>query len=320
MNRRSLAGHQGDSKVTSLVQENLAALPLVQSYTQEEREQRRFNEQAENAFLKRLLQHRIEVIYWLAIAILFGIATAGLSWFGAGEILAARLTVGELLIFLSYLTQLYEPLNQLTHVGATVSDASAGMQRIFEILDTRVELDHHQGQTVKDSVPQLKRVEIKFENVTFGYNPSTPVLRGISLHIEAGETVAVVGPSGAGKTTLLNLLPRFFDPEKGEIFLNAKNIRELPLFDLRRQIAYVFQEPLLIPATIRKTSVMAGKRDPREKSWPPALRRMQRSLFSDCQMGTTRLSGRGGATERRGKTRAQYCARLSQGCSSPAPG
>jgi ATP-binding cassette subfamily B protein len=252
MNRRSLAAHQADSKVTSLVQENLAALPLVQSYTQEAREQRRFNEQVEAAFSLRMTQHGLEVLYWLIIALLFGIATAGLSWFGAREILAARLTVGELLIFLAYLTQLYEPLNQLTHVGATVSDAGAGVQRIFEILDTVPEVEQRKQieETARPGAIKKEPPQIRFENVTFGYVESAPVLREISFQIDPGETVAIVGPSGAGKTTLLNLLPRFFDPQTGRITINGANTRDLPLLELRRQIAYVFQEPLLIPATI----------------------------------------------------------------------
>ena len=140
MNRRSLAAHQADSKVTSLVQQNISNLPVIQSFTREQNESVTFGHQVKASLSARLAQHRLEVSYWLVIAVLFGIATAALTWWGAREILRGTLTVGELVIFLSYLGQLYDPLNQLSHVGATVSDATAGTQRIFEVLDAKEEV------------------------------------------------------------------------------------------------------------------------------------------------------------------------------------
>jgi ATP-binding cassette, subfamily B, bacterial len=246
MNHRSVAAHQTDSKVTSLVQQNIAALPLVQSYTQEKREQSRFAQQVQDALEKRTTQHRFEVIYWLIIALLFGAGTALLTWWGAREILQKNLTVGELTIFLAYLAQLYEPLNQLTNVGATVADAGAGVDRIFEILDTRDDITAKSGSRVITE----SHGEVEFQNVQFGYNPETPVLKDITLRINAGETVGIIGPSGAGKTTLLNLLTRFYDPQHGRVLLDQVDIRELHLRSLREQIAFVFQEPLLLPATV----------------------------------------------------------------------
>jgi ATP-binding cassette, subfamily B, bacterial len=249
MNRRSLAAHQADSRVTSLVQQNLASLSLVQSYTREEHESARFAAEVEKSRGARIAQHRIEVIYWLVIAVLFGAATAGLTWWGAGEILRGRLTVGALVVFLSYLGQLYEPLNQLSHVGATVADANAGTQRIFEILDSKAELSE---PAAPRDFPRTSGpgAELAFENVSFGYDPAKPVLAHVSFHIAAGETIGLVGPSGSGKTTLLNLLPRFYDPDSGRITVNGVNIKDLALHDLRRSIAFVFQESLLLPGTI----------------------------------------------------------------------
>lgn len=276
MNRRSLAAHQTDSKVTSLVQENIVALPLVQSYTQEAREQARFGGEVDRAFDRRVSQHGLEVLYWFVIATLFGIATAGLSWFGADEILRQRLTIGELLIFLSYLTQLYEPLNQLTHVGATVSDAGAGVQRIFEILDSKPELAEPPAPKELASVTQPPR--LRFEGVSFGYDPAAPVLRDISFIIEPGETVAIVGPSGAGKTTLLNLLPRFYDPTTGRITLNDTDLRDLSLKDLRESVAYVFQEPLLLPATIAE-NISYGRSDASREEIAAAARAAHAESF-----------------------------------------
>ncbi len=249
MNRRSLVAHQADSKVTSLVQQNLAALTLVQSYTCEEHESRRFAAEVENSRGARIAQHRIEVIYWLVIAVLFGLATAGLTWWGAREILAGRLTVGELVIFLSYLGQLYEPLNQLSHVGVTVADANAGTQRIFEILDTRLEVPEAPTPRAFPST-NGSGTFVGFEGVSFAYDPAKLVLSDISFKVNPGETIGIVGPSGSGKTTLLNLLPRFHDPDAGRLLVEGEDVKQIALEQLRRNIAFVFQESLLLPGTV----------------------------------------------------------------------
>jgi len=131
-----MAAQQADSRVTSLVQQSIASLPLTQSYTREELEARRFGAQIATAQERRLSQHGWELSYWLAITIVFGASAAATTWLGAQHVLAGKLTVGQLLIFLAYLSQWYEPLNQLSHFGATLASASAGTKRIFEILDT----------------------------------------------------------------------------------------------------------------------------------------------------------------------------------------
>jgi ATP-binding cassette subfamily B protein len=270
MNHRSLAAHQADSKVTTLVQQNISSLPLVQSFTREPKEDAAFGEQVQHSLGARLAQHRMEIFYWLVIAVIFGVATAGLTWWGAREILQGRLTIGELVIFLSYLGQLYDPLNQLSHVGATVSDANAGTQRIFEILDARSEVPE---STKLAPFPQSAKggINIAFEEVRFGYNPEKPVLTGLSFEIRPGETVGIIGPSGSGKTSLLNLLPRFYDPDQGTIKVAGTHIQQFGLKDLRMHIAYVFQEPFLLPATIAE-NIRFGREDAIETDIEAAAR------------------------------------------------
>jgi ATP-binding cassette, subfamily B, bacterial len=277
MNRRSLAAHQADSKVTSLVQQNLVALQLIQSYTREDHESARFAAEVEKSRVARISQHSIEVIYWLVIAVLFGLGTAGLTWWGAREILRGQLTIGELVIFLSYLGQLYEPLNQLSHVGATVSDANAGAQRIFEILDARPEVPE---SAVARPFPRTTGagVPLAFEGVSFGYDQAKPVLSNVSFQVGSGETVGIVGPSGSGKTTLLNLLPRFYDPEKGRIRLDRADVKDLSLAELRRNIAFVFQESLLLPGTIAE-NIQYGRHDASREQVEQAAREASAQEF-----------------------------------------
>jgi ATP-binding cassette subfamily B protein/subfamily B ATP-binding cassette protein MsbA len=248
MNQKSLAAHQADSAVSSLVQQNLTSLPVVQSYAREAAEQERFSAQVEASYEKRRQQHGVEVFYWLVIAVLFGMGTAGLAWWGGRAILKGQLTVGELVIFLSYLGQLYEPLNQLSHVGATVSDANAGIARIFEILDTQERAP--EIQNARKMPDREGGLEIRFERVGFGYRPDEPVLKQITFDVRPGEVIGLVGPSGSGKTTLLNLIPRFYDAQTGAIRIGDIGLREFALEDLRRHIGYVFQEPFLLPGSI----------------------------------------------------------------------
>lgn len=248
MTEQGASAQQADSQVTSLVQQNIAALPLVQSYTREEHEAERFNTHTEQAQVRRLRQHGWEVAYWFAITAVFGSGAAGILWLGANQVIRGEATVGELLIFLTYLGQFYEPLNQLSHVGATVANASVGAQRVFEILDTPEEV-----KDVPDAQPVVRsalRGELAFNAVTFRYADDREILRGINFTLAPGQSAALIGPSGVGKTTLLNLVPRFFDPTGGTIFLDGADLRSLRVRDVRSQIAIVLQEPILLPTSI----------------------------------------------------------------------
>lgn len=248
MTEQGASAQQADSQVTSLVQQNIAALPLVQSYTREEHEAQRFNTHTEQAQERRLRQHGWEVAYWFAITAVFGSGAAGILWLGANQVIRGEATVGELLIFLAYLGQFYEPLNQLSHVGATVANASVGAQRVFEILDTPEEVkDAPDAQPV---VRSALRGELAFNAVTFRYADDREILRGINFTLAPGQSAALIGPSGVGKTTLLNLVPRFFDPTGGTIRLDGADLRSLRVRDVRSQIAIVLQEPILLPTSI----------------------------------------------------------------------
>jgi ATP-binding cassette, subfamily B, bacterial len=268
MTERGAVAQQADSLVTSLVQQNISALPLIQSYTREERQQRAFDAQAETARQQRLSQHGWELIYWLGIALVFAAGTAAIVWIGSHEVLDQRLTVGGLVVFLTYLGQMYEPLNQLSHVGATTANALAATGRVFEVLDTPEEVrdrpDARPVQGSKFQVPSSKSPDtphaprtahhvqgrLSLEHVSFGYENDRPVLHDLSFAVRPGEACAFIGPSGAGKSTLMNLVPRFFDPSSGAVKLDGVDLRELKLKDLREQIAVVLQEPILLPTTI----------------------------------------------------------------------
>jgi ATP-binding cassette subfamily B protein/subfamily B ATP-binding cassette protein MsbA len=253
MRERTARAQQADSRVTALVQQAIAALPLMQSYNREEWEAVRFRAEAEEAQTRRLSQHGSELGYGFAVAVIFGLGTAVTTWLGARQVLAGCLTVGELFVFLSYLVLLYEPLSQLSFVGATVAGALAGARRVFDILDTPEE--------VKTASPAAKAPDaggLVFRGVSFAYAPGREVLRGVSFSLPAGESAAIVGPSGAGKTTLLLMLPRFFDPARGSVELGGLDLRQWDLKELRGRTALVLQEPIILPGTVAE-NIGCGK-------------------------------------------------------------
>jgi ATP-binding cassette subfamily B protein/subfamily B ATP-binding cassette protein MsbA len=259
MRERTTRAQQADSRVTSLVQQGLAALPLIQSCTREEWEAGQFQKEAAEAQTRRLSQHGSELAYGFVVAVIFGIGTAVTTWLGARQVLAGALTVGELFIFLSYLVLLYEPLSQLSYLGATVAGALAGARRVFEILDMPesvpdAPLPNPNLNLNLNPPPPL----IAFRNVSFAYEAGREVLRDVTFTLQRGESAAVVGPNGAGKTTLLLMLPRFFDPVRGTVELDGVDLRQLRLKDLRRRIALVLQEPIILPATVAE-NISYGK-------------------------------------------------------------
>jgi ABC-type multidrug transport system fused ATPase/permease subunit len=150
------------------------------------------------------------------------------------------------MVFTSYLGMLWTPLCTLTGFGASVQGGVAGAERVFEVLD----LDPVIADDPKAApLPRQPRV-LELDNVTFGYDPECPVLRNVSVKVEPGQMVAFVGPSGVGKSTLLNLLPRFYDPCAGAIRLDGTDIRDARVADVRRHVALVLQESVILPTTV----------------------------------------------------------------------
>jgi ATP-binding cassette subfamily B protein/subfamily B ATP-binding cassette protein MsbA len=246
MSQRAGRAQAADSGVAALVQQAVANLPLIQGFTREQTEADRFEASAAGSLAARWRQHRAEVVYLAVVAVVFAVGTAGIVVLGAREVTAGNLTVGRLLVFLAYLAQLYEPLNQLSHVGSTVSNGRAGAERVLELLA--------EDRATK-AEPMLKNrtfpaAELAFEDVSFAYTTGQPVLRNVRVSLRAGESVALIGPSGAGKTTLLQMIPRFLDPDSGVVRLAGEDLRSYPRPWLREHVALVLQESLLLPTTI----------------------------------------------------------------------
>jgi ATP-binding cassette subfamily B protein len=244
MEERSYRQQEVEGGLYTVVEQTLSAIPVVQAFGREEHADHRFREGGRSTVAAAL--HATSV--HLQFKVLMGLTTAGgaaaILWFGAGEALEGRLSVGGVLVFLSYLGSLYGPLEALMYTSSTIQTASGSARRIFQVLESEGEV-----KDGPDELPPL-RGHVRLENVTFGYAPDQPVLRGVSLEAQPGQTLAVVGYTGAGKTTLLSLVARLFDPCQGRVLLDGHDLRSVRLAGLRRQVAVVLQEPFLFPLSV----------------------------------------------------------------------
>jgi len=162
-------------------------------------------------------------------------------------VMSGEISLGQLVVFISYLAQLYAPVNQITQSWGLIAGARVGARRVFEVLDTDADLP----SGTRQFPPSGAKGAIAWRGVGFRYIPEVPVLSGIDLVVAPGEKVAVVGPTGAGKSTLLGLLPRFHDPSAGRVEIDGVDVRDYALKALRSQIGMVLQPPLIFPLTVR---------------------------------------------------------------------
>jgi len=222
--RQTTTLQQEESDVLARASEGLTSIRIVHAFGQEEYEVREFVREAEQSYAANL-----------SLTITNAISTLAIS---------AVMALG--LLFLAYVTMLYQPLEQLSYTAWALEGAAAGMQRVFEILDAEDSVPERPGAK---PMPRA-RGEIAFENVAFAYDPEHPILSGITLSLKPGQTVALVGGTGAGKTTLLSLVPRFYDPNAGRVLIDGGDVRDVTKKSLRANISVVLQDTLLLSGTV----------------------------------------------------------------------
>jgi ATP-binding cassette subfamily B protein/subfamily B ATP-binding cassette protein MsbA len=255
MQTRSRVRRDLEGQMMSLVQQTLSAMPVVQAFTREEIEQSRFRRYADDTVMAYRRSMAADMWFKLVVGMVTSIGAAVMMWLGATYALEGRMSVGTVLVFISYLASLYAPINAITYTTSTLRHTAANADRVLEILDTPPDL--------KDA-PDAREVRleghVRYEAVTFGYASGRPVWTDVSLETRPGEVVAIVGPTGAGKTTLVNLLVRFFDPWSGRILIDGHDLRTLRIRSLRQQVAMVLQEPFIFPLTIAE-NIAYGRPD-----------------------------------------------------------
>jgi len=242
-----------ESSALSVVQEVLGAVRVVKAFGQEEREQGRFVERSNEGMRARLRLAVIEGGFGMVVALITGTGMAVVLYLGVSDIQAGRLTLGNLLLVMGYLAQLYAPLKTISRKMSGLQSHMAGAERAFALLDEAPDV------VERPHAHPISRASgaMTFRHVSFAYNPERPILLNISFEIAPGTCLGLSGTTGAGKTTLVNLLTRFYDPTSGAILLDGRDLRDYKLADLRNQFALVLQEPVLFPVSIAENIAYA---------------------------------------------------------------
>ena len=232
--------------ITAVLQETISSVRVIKSFVREEYEIARFVKENYANFRAQMKNAQVMATLTPVIELIAAIGVTFLIWYGGFEVINGNLTAGALIAFLVYATNLANPIKRLSRIYGNVQKAMAAAERVFSVLDEKTDI------VEKDNATELKAVigKVDFKAVTFKYNENEVILKDINLEVKAGQMVAIVGPSGAGKTTIVNLLPRFYDPVAGNIYIDDVNIADVTLASLREKIGIVPQETVLFNGSI----------------------------------------------------------------------
>jgi len=237
---------QAIAVVNANLQENVSGVRVIQSLSRENENSRRFDRVNSENLSANVEAGRITAAVMPAVEVLVSVATALVIIFGGFRVLDGSLTVGVVIAFTLYVQRFFDPVRDLVLQYTQLQRAMAGGQRIFEVLDTKPEIV---DATDAVELPDV-RGEVTFENVSFEYVPDVRVLHAINLHVKAGETIAIVGPTGAGKSTLTSLVSRFYDVTEGRVLIDGHDVRHIQRHSLARRLGIVLQDPFLFSGTV----------------------------------------------------------------------
>ena len=246
MRRRYRAVKELESSALRIVQEVLAAVRVVKAFGRQDAEIERFVGRTSQGVRARVRLTAVEGVFALLVNLTTALGTAAVLFIGVGRVQSGELTLGSLLVVVTYLTQLYRPLTAASKKVADVQTSLAGAERAFEVLDEPMDVEE------RADARRLRRAQgaVEFREVSFSYDGHCDVLSRVSFRAAPGLRVAISGRTGAGKTTLISLLMRFYDPSSGQVLLDGVDLREYRLADLRSQFAIVLQDPVLFSTTI----------------------------------------------------------------------
>jgi ATP-binding cassette subfamily B protein len=235
--------------ITTLAQENIAGIRVIKSYVREDYEIEKFRKVNFEYFIKNIKLAKVQSLTYPLMILITGISIILVIWYGGYQVIKGTMTLGQLTSFLIYLGYLIWPMIAFGWIINLTQRAAASMDRLLEVM--RVQPQIKDTEETDFSIKQING-EIEFKNVWFKYPDSENyVLKGVSFKVEQGQTVGIVGYTGSGKTTLVNLIPRLFDPDKGEVLIDGVNVKKIPLKVLRGSIGYVQQDVFLFSDTVK---------------------------------------------------------------------
>jgi ATP-binding cassette, subfamily B, bacterial len=297
---------QQSGEVAGVVDEAIGGVRVVKGFGQEEQEQERLEAVSRNLFASRLRMIRLTARYNPALTAIPSLGMVGVLALGGWLAIHGSITLGTFLAFSAYLAQMTGPVRMLTYMVTLGQEARASVIRVFDIIDARPVITDQPGAA--ELPPDA--AGLSFDDVRFGYLPSEPVLRGLSLRVEPGETVAVVGASGSGKSTLAQLLPRFYDPQSGTVRIGGYDVAGVTRDSLRAAIGLVMEDSFLFSDTVR-ANIAYGRPDASDAEVEAAARAAQAHEFIarlprgyDTMVGEQGLTLSGGQRQRVALARA----------------
>ncbi len=253
------AGHEVQGRtadITAFLQEVISGARVIRSFARESFEFKRFEKENKNNFDAAMKATKLTAIMGPMVEFSAAIAVVVILWYGGYSVVQGYITAGSLIAFLIYAINLANPVKRLTQVYGNIQKALAAGDRVIDILETQPHVKELPTAKTMDHV----KGEVHFDNVQFSYDAENLALKGVTLHVKPGETVAIVGPSGAGKSTIANLLPRFYDVTGGSIRIDGMDIREATFTSLRENIGLVPQDTMLFNASVRD-NILYGRLD-----------------------------------------------------------
>ena len=238
--------------LSSTMQESMTGISVVKAFAREPYELEKFDRENDNWFERRYAAIKMWAAYWPLFSLILAVDVFLLLWIGGSRVLATvasgsgDLTVGELFLLITYILSLNGPVLRIGFLVNMAATASASAGRVFEIIDTPNAIQ----EKIDAFALEDAQGKVRFENVDFAYRDRRTVLQGVNFTAEAGQVVALIGPTGSGKSTVINLIPRFYDPTAGRVLIDEVDVRDLTLSSLRSHIGIVLQNPFLFSATI----------------------------------------------------------------------
>ncbi len=278
------------AELTAEAEENVSGIRVVKAFAQEERQLIRFRRAVKRVFDQSMVSTRLSAFYAPLIAFLPNLGLAALLFVGGRQAINGTITVGDFVAFYGYVVMLTGPMRMLGIALGMAQRAVASGARVFEILDREPRL------VSRPDAPPLPsgRGRVELRDVSFGYEGAAPVLRDVDLTVEAGRTVALVGATGSGKSTLVMLIPRLYDVTEGNVIVDGADVRDVEVGSLRREVAFVSDDPFLFSASVRD-NIAYARPDASDDEVREAARRAGAEEFIDALPGgfETRIGERG---------------------------
>jgi subfamily B ATP-binding cassette protein MsbA len=294
------------SDIMAVVQQGLESARVVQAFGAQATEEAHLKQVSRATVDAALAARRVKSLLSPAVAIVVALCTGFVLYRGTGLILSDAMTVGELTVFLAYLSKFFKPVQDLAKMSNTIAQTAVAIERIQTILDADMIVPERAG--ARD--PGEIKGEIKFENVAFAYDPKAPVLRDVNLDIAPGQLVGVVGTTGGGKSTVVSLIPRFYDPSAGSVKIDGVDVRDYTVQGLRSCIGFVLQDTVLFKGTVRE-NIAYGRPSATHEEIVEAAKAANADEFIarmpngyDTEVGERGLTMSGGQRQRIGIARA----------------